>query len=367
MPAAARGNSVDSVLSAHGSGGPPLCPSPLGTSTSACSGDVFVNYTGIVRAGDAVTSHTHVGCGSEAPGLSGYSPNVFANGKNVGRLGDPYSANVITSGSGNVFINDAGPRAVAVTAALDATGWEETSLSTAELGAVTKAIDDEAPYIATQPDVVSNEVGEYGDGYFGGGSPRFDRSTLSAEPTLQYNDINGFYTPADPDADARAIAEGNKSPVTGEEGALDTPEESQSEYPEASSALLNFLPHTDPRIDPTFKTKLEAVATTLGTTLTITSAYRDPDYNARVGGKKQSKHMLGIAVDVVMTSFSTQGRIDFIQACIDNGIQGIGIYNSFTHVDTGGKRAWGPSGSRTSLPLMSWAQPVLAANGYATS
>jgi len=106
MPGATRGNSVDSVLSATGSG--TNCASPLVTSTDACSSNVFVNNTGVVRIGDSVTSHTKSGCGNEAPGLSSSSTNVFINSKGTGRLGDNYAgdgSNIITSSSSNVFVN----------------------------------------------------------------------------------------------------------------------------------------------------------------------------------------------------------------------------------------------------------------------
>lgn len=106
MPAAARGNGTESVASATGSGY--LCASPSTTATAACSSDVFVNNIGSVRQGDAVASHPMTGCGSEAPGLSTYSPNVFVNGLGMGRLGDNYAgdgSNIITSGSSNVFAN----------------------------------------------------------------------------------------------------------------------------------------------------------------------------------------------------------------------------------------------------------------------
>jgi uncharacterized Zn-binding protein involved in type VI secretion len=107
MPAIGRGDGVDSVLSAHGGPGKG-CPSPTGTSTDVCSGDVFVNGIGVVRKGDPVASHTALGCGSEAPGLTTHSPNVYANGKQIGRFGDDYigdGSNTITSGSPNVFAN----------------------------------------------------------------------------------------------------------------------------------------------------------------------------------------------------------------------------------------------------------------------
>lgn len=106
MPAAARGDGVDSVASATGSGF--LCASPLTTATDVCSTNVFVNNIGSVRQSDTVTPHTMTGCGVEAPGLSTYSPNVFVNGLGMGRLGDNYAgdgSNIITSGSANVFTN----------------------------------------------------------------------------------------------------------------------------------------------------------------------------------------------------------------------------------------------------------------------
>lgn len=106
MPKVARGNGVDSVLSATGAG--PECPLPLGTSTNQCSPNVFVNGTGVVRKGDIVTPHTMPGCGYEAPPLGTYSPNVLANQKNIGRIGDNYpgaGSNIITSGSPNVIAN----------------------------------------------------------------------------------------------------------------------------------------------------------------------------------------------------------------------------------------------------------------------
>lgn len=102
--AVARGDGVDSVLSATGSG--PGCAFPLVTQTDECSGDVFVNGTGVVRFGDRVATHTRSLCITENPTLSTGSSTVFVNGARVGRLGDNYQGdgtNIITSGSLNVF------------------------------------------------------------------------------------------------------------------------------------------------------------------------------------------------------------------------------------------------------------------------
>jgi uncharacterized Zn-binding protein involved in type VI secretion len=160
----------------------------------------------------------------------------------------------------------------------------------------------------------------------------------------------------------------NTSPVNNVEGPQPTPEDNTNTNPDASEAPgLNFLPHTDPRILPELRTKLESVAATVGRTLTITSAYRAPEYNASVGGAKDSMHTQGKACDVVQTGWTVAERQSFISACASAGITGFGVYNTFTHVDIGNKRAWGSTGSRTSLPRYPWAQAVLGPLGYATS
>ena len=109
MPKVARGDSEDSVQSAHGTG--TGCPNPITTETNECSPDVFINGIGVVRKTDEVTEHTALGCGLESPGLTTHSENVFANNLEIGRLGDDYKtggdggSNTITSGSPDVFAN----------------------------------------------------------------------------------------------------------------------------------------------------------------------------------------------------------------------------------------------------------------------
>jgi uncharacterized Zn-binding protein involved in type VI secretion len=100
MPAVARKSGVDSVATNHGCDG--------STVTAAGSGDVFVNSIGVVRLGDNNQTHRVGGrrCSVQhSVGLSSASPNVFANGKAIGRIGDGYGGETISSGSGNVFAN----------------------------------------------------------------------------------------------------------------------------------------------------------------------------------------------------------------------------------------------------------------------
>jgi uncharacterized Zn-binding protein involved in type VI secretion len=101
MPKVARKSGTDTVSINH-----PTCQG--GTVTNVGSGDVFANSIGVVREGDNVQSHTFSppSCPSHAPGLTSYSPNVYANNKKIGRLGDAYGCGAtISSGSPNVYAN----------------------------------------------------------------------------------------------------------------------------------------------------------------------------------------------------------------------------------------------------------------------
>lgn len=103
MPAAARGNGEDSVISKTGAGDE--CKKPMGTLTDECSIKVFVEGTGVVREGDQVAPHNKAGCSNDSSTLSSFSYKVFIEGKGAGRIGDQYSGdNTITSGSSKVFM-----------------------------------------------------------------------------------------------------------------------------------------------------------------------------------------------------------------------------------------------------------------------
>ena len=134
--------------------------------------------------------------------------------------------------------------------------------------------------------------------------------------------------------------------------------------------LLRFLPHTDDRISPTLRGIMEEVAKEYGQTLVITSAYRSAAYNASVGGAKKSQHQQGNAVDVRMTNTSVADRQRFLRIAASKGIQGFGCYfpassgGNFIHCDIGGKRQWGPNGSRTGS--YGWQRQTLSGLGWST-
>lgn len=81
--------------------------------------------------------------------------------------------------------------------------------------------------------------------------------------------------------------------------------------------------------------RLQQLRDNLGRSITINSAYRCPDHNAAVGGEKNSQHMKGHATDIVIKGMSPDEVADACEKIFD----GLGRYDTFTHVDSRGKRA----------------------------
>lgn len=74
----------------------------------------------------------------------------------------------------------------------------------------------------------------------------------------------------------------------------------------------------------------------------ITSGYRGPQLNASIKGASRSQHLNGTAIDFQWDGFSTTTRQNMINIARERcGFGGIGVYNTFLHVDTGAERSWG--------------------------
>tara|TARA_R110000851_G_scaffold12650_6_gene43701 strand:+ start:3586 stop:3972 length:387 start_codon:yes stop_codon:yes gene_type:complete len=76
--------------------------------------------------------------------------------------------------------------------------------------------------------------------------------------------------------------------------------------------------------------------------LDLTNAYRCKEHNADVGGSVNSQHLLGKAADVKSDTVSPADMAIVIEDLMKNEtfeIGGIGLYNTFTHVDIRGSRA----------------------------
>jgi uncharacterized protein YcbK (DUF882 family) len=73
-----------------------------------------------------------------------------------------------------------------------------------------------------------------------------------------------------------------------------------------------------------------------------TNGYRCKDHNADVGGSVNSQHLKGKAADIKSKQFSPSEIATITDDLMKSEkfkIGGVGIYNTFTHVDTRGSRA----------------------------
>jgi uncharacterized protein YcbK (DUF882 family) len=84
--------------------------------------------------------------------------------------------------------------------------------------------------------------------------------------------------------------------------------------------------------------KLQAMRIAADRAFIITSAYRSPFHNARVGGAPRSFHKYGKAFDIRLAGHSKPRMMRLAEQVGFGGIAARG--NSFIHVDTGRKRSW---------------------------
>lgn len=86
----------------------------------------------------------------------------------------------------------------------------------------------------------------------------------------------------------------------------------------------------------------------------LTSGYRDPFGNKRVGGVNKSQHIMGNAMDISMPGATPQQAADVINRAKELGFTGIGAYgNEKVHIDTGPVRSWGPDTTGASIGNLS--------------
>lgn len=71
----------------------------------------------------------------------------------------------------------------------------------------------------------------------------------------------------------------------------------------------------------------------------VTSGYRDPEYNAYVGGAPKSQHCEFRAMDIVSLVWSPIKVVNWLERQPESSRMGIGRYKSFVHIDTRGWHA----------------------------
>jgi uncharacterized protein YcbK (DUF882 family) len=69
----------------------------------------------------------------------------------------------------------------------------------------------------------------------------------------------------------------------------------------------------------------------------ITSGYRDPSFNKKIGGASQSRHLTGQAADLKIEGYTPKQVAAIIEKLIAAGKMkqgGLGIYSTWIHYDT---------------------------------
>lgn len=89
-------------------------------------------------------------------------------------------------------------------------------------------------------------------------------------------------------------------------------------------------------IDDLLVTYIQKIRDHFGKPITITSGYRCPTHNSRVGGATGSRHSKGQAADIVIQGVAPREVAKYAESI---GIKGIGLYETnadghFTHIDT---------------------------------
>lgn len=81
---------------------------------------------------------------------------------------------------------------------------------------------------------------------------------------------------------------------------------------------------------------LQAIRDYFGKPVTITSAYRTPSHNRKVGGASKSQHVKGTACDIKVQGVPSWAVAGFLEAHYREN--GIGHYPTFCHIDSRGYR-----------------------------
>lgn len=92
----------------------------------------------------------------------------------------------------------------------------------------------------------------------------------------------------------------------------------------------------------TLAENLQVLRDHLGEPVRLNSGYRTPTYNKRIGGAKNSQHVLAKAADITVKSKTPRQLATIIEKLIAAGKMkqgGIGIYPGFTHYDVRGVKA----------------------------
>lgn len=86
------------------------------------------------------------------------------------------------------------------------------------------------------------------------------------------------------------------------------------------------------KMSPKILKMLDTSRNIAGVPMVISSSWRSPEHNAQVGGKPNSAHLRGEAVDIICRESFARYRI--LEGLIRAGFKRIGISENFIHADT---------------------------------
>jgi uncharacterized protein YcbK (DUF882 family) len=88
--------------------------------------------------------------------------------------------------------------------------------------------------------------------------------------------------------------------------------------------------------------QLQALRDHIGKSIKVTSGYRSPEHNSKIGGALGSFHVHGMACDIKIEGLKPKEIAQAIELLISEGKMmegGIGIYRSWVHYDIRGKKS----------------------------
>ena len=98
---------------------------------------------------------------------------------------------------------------------------------------------------------------------------------------------------------------------------------------------------------------LQNIRDHFGAAVTINSAYRTESYNKKIGGATKSQHVNGTAADIVVKGATPLEVAQYVEHIMpDSG--GIGVYQSFTHVDVRTSRSRWDNRSGKEVVVSGW-------------
>jgi uncharacterized protein YcbK (DUF882 family) len=86
-------------------------------------------------------------------------------------------------------------------------------------------------------------------------------------------------------------------------------------------------------VDEYLAVLLEILRDTIKKPVIVTSGYRTPEHNKKVGGAKYSFHMRGMAADIIVKDMTPKEVAKELDKLVPNSC-GIIVYKSWVHFDT---------------------------------